>query len=63
MNDEAKKTIGGGQPSELTDKALDESALDAVSGGNSMTSKARAKKAWDGVKAMFPDDEEKEQQP
>ena len=61
MNDEAKKTIGGGQPSELTDKALDESALDAVSGGRTSREWAEAAREW--AKTLCTDDEEKEQQP
>ena len=56
-----KKIVGGGQPLDLTGKALNEDALEDVSGG--AKSREWAESAWDWVKPLFTDDDDKEQQP
>ena len=60
MSDEKKKPAGGGQPDKLTGKALDDRALDAVSGGKK---KIWSESAWDWVRDIYAGEEKKEQEP
>lgn len=61
MNEDKK--LRHGASSKPQDAALDDNAVEAVTGGLKRSSKELAQKAWDFVKQQFADQEDKEDQP
>ncbi len=61
MNED-KKLRHGASP-KPQDAALDDNAVEAVTGGVKMTSKARAEKALDKIEQMLDNQKGKEDQP